>query len=138
MKSVICALLLVPALATADSTKTVLSVSGKCAVTVPAAWKGDKSIATSPDKKVSILVSQPKMIDSFDELKTSAKQIYQNARVTKDSATEFEFEGKAMNGKPNVYRAIPAGDKVFCLAEVQYESGTVDDARKLVHTLAAK
>ena len=131
------ALLFIAAIAAADGTHTITSSNGKCTIAVPTAWKGDKSIAQSPDKKASVTLSQPKMIDSFDQLKTTAKGIYKDAKVTKDSATEFEMEGKSLSGKPDVYRAITAGDKAFCIAEVIYESGTADDARTIARTLAA-
>lgn len=40
-------------------------------------------------------------------------------------------------GKPNVYRAIPAGDQL-CIAEVVYESGSLADARQIIETLKAE
>jgi len=70
-------------------------------------------------------------------VKGGAKSLYKG-KVTKDTATELEIEGpSALNEKPSVYRAIASG-KTFCLVEVDYESGTVDDARKIAHTLAGK
>jgi hypothetical protein len=136
MKKLPFALLFAASLASADGTHAVTSMTGKCSLSVPAAFKGEKSVATSPDKKVSVSVTQPKIIDSFDQLKTTAKGIYKDAKVTKDGAAEFEMEGKSMNDKPNVYRAIAFGDKQFCIAEVVYESGTADDARKIARSLA--
>lgn len=126
------------AIASAEPTKSVATTNGKCAVTVPASWSTELSSADSPDKKRSITVSSPKAFDSFDQLKKVAPTAYKDSKVTKDTATEFEMEGKSMNGKPDVYRAIPAGPKVFCVTEAIYQSGTVDDARALVRTLTAK
>jgi hypothetical protein len=102
MKTLPLALLLVASTAAA-ATHTVSSANKKCTIAVPKTWKGTTSVSTSPDKKVSVMVSMPV---------------------------------KSMNGKPNVYRAIAFGNKQFCLAEVVYESGTVDDARTIAHSLA--
>jgi hypothetical protein len=46
------------------------------------------------------------------------------------------MQGSSQAGQPNVYRAIPAGDKV-CIAEIVYESGSADDARRIIETLKA-
>jgi hypothetical protein len=54
--------------------------------------------------------------------------------VTKSSGSEFEMEGANQAGKPNVYRAVPAGAKV-CIAEIVYQSGTVSDAKAIITTL---
>lgn len=139
MKLLALLLVVAPAVAAADSTKTISDIKGKCSVTVPATWKGDRSFASSPDKKQTITVSAPKDMDSFDSVKSTAKQIYANDKVTKDSATEFEMEGKSLNNKPNVYRAIPTSEKgAYCIVEVTYESGTADNARTLARTVAPK
>jgi hypothetical protein len=136
MKKLLLVLLLVPTLAYADDHR-VTSADGSCSISVPATLKGDKSIGISADKKVSAVVSHPKAMDTFDDVKSGAKSMYKG-KVTKDTATELEIEGpSALNNKPSVYRAIASG-KTFCLVEVDYESGTVDDARKIAHTLAAK
>jgi hypothetical protein len=119
--------------------KTVKSSNGSCELAVPATWViGDlPSSAASEDKKVSVVVSSPKMIDSFNELKQSARTVYKDSKVTKDSATEFEMAGKSMSGKPDVYRAIPAAAGKFCIAEITYQSGTADDASKILAGLKA-
>lgn len=133
-------LLCLPALAAAEDTKDtrkLVSYDGACTVTVPAAWKGDHSSSMSPDKRVSATVSHPKAMDKFDDVKSAGKALYKG-KVTKDTATELEIEGpSALNEKPSVYRALASG-KTFCLVEVDYESGTVDDARKIAHTLSGK
>jgi hypothetical protein len=92
-------------------------------------------MADSPDKKVSAIVSAPKMVDSFAEAKQTAKSVYKNSKVVKDSATEFEMEGKSITDKPDIYRLIPVAGNKFCIAEVQYQIGTLDDARKIVETV---
>lgn len=126
--------LLWSALAAADGGKTLAAVGGTCSVTVPVDWSTTGPLALSPDKKVSITVSAPKNVDSIAALKQSVKSVYKDVKVTKDSPSELELEGKAVDGKPNVYRAI-AGAKGLCAAEVRYEAGTTDGARQLVRTL---
>jgi hypothetical protein len=120
----------------ADS-KTIKSRDGVCQVSVPADWSGGElpGMASSPDKQVSLVVSSPKMVDSFSELKQTAQSVYKNSKVTKDSATEFEMEGQSTTGKPDVYRAIPAGGNKFCIVEVTYKSGTSEEARKTAESL---
>jgi hypothetical protein len=139
MKNLMVFACIMPALFAADG-KTIATRDGGCQVTVPATWVVGAigSMADSPDKKVSAVVSSPKMIDSFGEAKQTAKTVYKNSRVVKDSATEFEMEGKSITDKPDVYRLIPVAGNKFCVAEVQYQSGTVDDARKIVETLKGK
>ena len=121
----------------AQAEKLARSSDGTCQVSVPAAWTigALPSTATSADNKQSVTVTSPKMIASFDELKQLAHRTYAESKVTVDSASELEMQGKAINGKPDVYRAIPAGAGKFCIAEVIYTSGTADDARKIVATL---
>lgn len=117
--------------------KTVASRDATCHVSVPSDWVSDAlpGMAHSPDKKLTVTVSSPKMIDSFAELKQNARNVYKESKVTKDSASEFEMEGKSIAGKPDVYRAIPAPGGKFCIAEAVYPGATVDDARKIVETL---
>lgn len=126
------------ALSAADS-KVIKSRDGACQINVPGDWAPGAlgGTADAPDHKVSSAVSSPKAIDSFDQLKSTAQIVYRGSKVTKDSSTEFEMEGKSITGKPNVYRAIPISSSKFCIAEVMYESGTVEQARKLAETLAA-
>ena len=44
------------------------------------------------------------------------------------------MEGKSLNGKPNVYRAVPAGDKV-CIVDVQYDNGDAAAANAIAQSL---
>jgi hypothetical protein len=106
--------------------KTITTRDGVCQVTVPSTWVIGSvgSMADSPDKKVSAIVSAPKMVDSFAEAKQTAKSVYKNSKVVKDSATEFEMEGKSITDKPDIYRLIPVAGNKFCIAGVQYQSGT--------------
>lgn len=117
--------------------KAIATRDGACQMTVPANWVVSAlgSMADAPDKKVTAIVSSPKMMDSFAEAKQTAKSVYKNSKVVKDSATEFEMEGKSITDKPDVYRLIPVAGNKFCIAEVQYQTGTVDDARKIVETV---
>lgn len=118
--------------------KTIATRDGSCMATVPASWVVGSfpGSADSADRKVGIIISTPRN-STFAELKDNARRLYPNDKVTKDSATEFEMEGKSMNNKPNVYRGIAAGSKV-CIGEVIYERGTVEDARRVVGALKAK
>jgi len=120
--------------------KMVKSSNGSCELAVPATWNiGDlPSTADSADKKMSVVISSPKMIDSFNELKQTARTVYKDSKVTKDSATEFEMVGKSITGKPDVYRAIAGGGAgKFCVAEITYSAGTPDDASKILAGLKA-
>ena len=123
----------------AAATKVIKSRDGGCQITVPGDWSPGALGGTgdSADHKVSAAVSSPKMVDSFDQLKRTAQIIYRGSRVTKDSASEFEMEGKSISDKPNVYRAIPLSSNKFCISEVIYASGTVEDARKIAQTVGA-
>lgn len=118
--------------------KSVANRDANCHVSVASDWVSDAlpGMAHSPDKKLTIVVSSPRMIDSFTELKQNARKVYNESKVTKDSASEFEMEGKSPAGKPDVYRAIPGTGGKFCIAEVTYQGGTVEDARKIIQTLA--
>jgi len=117
--------------------KPVTSHDGSCQVTVPATWSVNTmfGIADSADKKANVAVSSPLHTTSFDSLKQTAQMLYTNDKVTKNSSSEFEMEGLSMNNKPNVYRSMPIGPGKFCVVEVIYESGTVDDARKIAESL---
>jgi hypothetical protein len=126
--------------ANATETKSVTNRDGNCTVTVPANWiiQQNVGIAQSTDKKVAVVVSSPSQgLSSLAEVEQLAPTLYPDDKVTKKSGSEFEMEGKNTTDKPNVYRAIPAGAKV-CIAEITYESGSIDDARAIIETLKAK
>jgi hypothetical protein len=121
----------------AQAGKTVTNHAGTCQVTVPADWtvNGIFGAANSPDNKVSVAVTSPMSNTSLLKTEQTAPMMYSKDKVTKSTATEFEMEGlSVMNGKPNVYRGIQLPGKV-CLVEVIYESGTLEDARKIAESL---
>ena len=120
----------------AADTKLVKNTEGNCSISVPSNWTaGSLGNADSPDKKMSIIVSSPKRgLVSIAQVQQMAPGIYPDDKVTKSSTTEFEMEGKSTSGKPNVYRAVPAGARV-CIAEITYENGNTADARNIVGSL---
>src|ERR1051325_1218896 len=126
-------------IAHAADTKPVKNPEGNCSVSVPANWiAGSLGNATSADKKMSIIVSSPKRgLVSIAQVQQMAPGIYPDDKVTKSSTTEFEMEGKSTSGKPNVYRAVPAGARV-CIAEITYENDKTADARTVVGSLKAE
>ena len=131
-------LLLTALCASAADTKIVKNPEGNCAISVPANWTtGALGNAESPDKKMAIIVSSPKRgLTSITQVQQLAPGIYPSDKVTKSSTTEFEMEGKSTSGKPNVYRAVPAGARV-CIAEITYENNATDNARSIIGTLKA-
>ncbi len=131
-------LLSVALTATAADTKLAKNLDGNCSVSVPANWSVDSvGGAKSPDKKVLLTVSSPKHgITTLAQVHEIAPGVYPNDKVTKDTATEFMMEGQSQNGKPNVYRAIPAGEKV-CIVEIQYENEDATAAKAIATTLKA-
>jgi hypothetical protein len=121
----------------AQAGKPVTNHTGVCQVTVPANWvvNGMFGAANSPDNKVSVAVTSPMNNTSLVKTEQTAPMMYSKDKVTLSTPTEFQMEGfSVMNGKPNVYRGIQLPGKV-CLVEVIYESGTLDDARKIAATL---
>jgi hypothetical protein len=127
------------ALCQAADAPPIKSRDGSCAVTVPAGWSVGElgGTAESANKQVSLAISSPKMVDSFAELKQTAKSVYKNSKITKESAGEFEMEGQSITGQPNVYRAVPIRSGKFCIVEVIYKTGNPDDARAIIRTLRA-
>ena len=122
--------------ASAADTKLAKNLDGNCSVSVPANWSTDSlGGAQSPDKKVSLTVSSPKHgLTSLAQVHQLAPTVYTQDKVTQDSGSEFIMEGKGINGKPNVYRAVPAGDKV-CIVEVQYDNGDAAAAKAIAVSL---
>ena len=122
--------------ASAADTKLAKNLDGNCSVSVPANWSTDSlGGAQSPDKKVSLTVSSPKHgLTSLAQVHQLAPTVYTQDKVTQDSGSEFIMEGKGINGKPNVYRAVPAGDKV-CIVEVQYDNGDAAAAKAIAASL---
>jgi len=122
--------------ASAADTKLAKNLDGNCGISVPAAWSTDSlGGAQSPDKKVTLTVSSPKHgLTSLAEVHQLAPTVYKDDKVTKDTASEFMMEGKSINGKPNVYRAVPAGDKV-CIVDVQYDNGDTAAAKAIAQSL---
>src|SRR5215471_4063587 len=122
--------------ASAADTKLAKNLDGNCSISVPAAWSTDSlGGAQSPDKKMSSTVSSPKHgLTSLAQVHQLAPTVYTQDKVTQDSSSEFVMEGKGINGKPNVYRAVPAGDKV-CIVEVQYDNGDAAGAKAIAASL---
>ena len=122
--------------ATAADTKLAKSMDGNCAVSVPSGWSTDSlGGAQSSDKKMTLTVSSPKHgLISLSQVHQLAPTVYPDDKVTKDTDAEFMMEGKGVSGKPNVYRAVPAGDKV-CIVDVQYDNGDVAAARTIAASL---
>ena len=118
--------------------KKMATRDGYCQAAVPGNWEVSPfgTLAGSPDKKVSVAIGSPQHTSSFDALKSNAKKLYTKDNVLKDLAAELQMEGESMSGKPNVYRAILTGGK-FCTIEVDYQSGTLADARKIAQSLKA-
>ena len=133
---IVCVFAMISSAYAAD-TKPVKNPEGNCSVSVPANWTaGTLGNGSSPDKKMSIIVSSPKAFNSVMQVQKMAPGLYPDDKVTKSSATEFEMEGKSTSGKPNVYRAVPAGARV-CIAEITYENDKMVDARNIVGSLKA-
>lgn len=120
----------------AQSGKQVTSHDGSCQVTVPGDYEqmSNLGIANSPDKSITIAVSSPKLSPQLSQVKETAPRLYPDDKIVKNTATEFQMEG--MNGahRPNVYRGIQIPGKV-CLVEVDYRSGTIENARRIAETL---
>ena len=132
--------LLIAICATAADTKPVVNRDGNCVVSVPSNWTVDPmfGMGTSPDKKVSVIVSSPKHgLSTLDQVEQLAPTVYPDDKITRKSGSEFAMEGKNQAGKPNFYRAVPAGAKI-CIAEITYESGSPADAKAIIETLKAK
>jgi opacity protein-like surface antigen len=127
------------ALCQAADSSAIKSRDGSCQVTVPAGWTVGElgGTAESANKQSSLAISSPKMVDSFAELKQTAKSVYKNSKVTKDSAGEFEMEGRSISGQPDVYRAVPIASAKFCIVDVTYKTGSPDEAKAIARTLQA-
>jgi hypothetical protein len=130
-----CLLISVLSMSAAD-TKPLKDSTGGCVISVPANWTtGTFGNADSPDKTASLIMHSPKSgLTSLAQVRKIAPTMYPDDKVIKDSSTEFEMAGKSQNGKPNIYRAIPAGDKV-CLVELIYENGDSAGAKVIVESM---
>lgn len=133
-----CVLAVAAAASYAQSGKQVTSHDGSCQVTVPGDWEamGSFGIANSPDKSLTVAVSSPKLSPQLSQVKENAPRMYPDDKIVKSTASEFQMEGQNGAHRPNVYRGIQIPGKV-CLVEVDYRSGTIDDARKIAATLKA-
>ena len=122
----------------APDKQTIKSRDRSCQA-VPANWIPGEfgGMADAPDHKVSMAVSSPKMVDCYAEAKQNAQTVYKNSKVTVNSPSEFVMEGQSITGKPDVYRLIPISGTKFCIVEVMYQSGTVEQAREIASTLHA-
>lgn len=117
--------------------KSIVNREGNCRLSVPANWDVSQlsGLASAPDKSFSVAMSSPRIVESFAQLKENARKIYKDSKVTKDSGSEYELEGKSMGGKPNVYRAIPTASNRFCIVEVTYQGSGAGEARRIAGTL---
>ena len=133
--AILCLLTITLSAGAAD-TKVAKNLDGNCSISVPANWSTDSlGGAESPDKKITLTVSSPKHgLTSLAQVHQLAPTVYKDDKVTKDSASEFMMEGKSINGKPNVYRAVPAGDKV-CIVDVQYDNNDAAAAKAIAGSL---
>jgi hypothetical protein len=118
----------------AQQGKTITNHDGTCQATSPAGWTVNGNTATSPDGQSHFNISATSRPTTFDTLKKTAPLLFPNDTITKNSATEFEMESTA--APANVYRAIPATNGKFCIAQVGFTT-SVSDARKIAETLKA-
>ena len=133
--AILCLLTISLSVSAAD-TKLAKNPDGNCSISVPANWSTDSlGGAESPDKNVTLTVSSPKHgLTSLAQVHQLAPTVYKEDKVTKDTASEFMMEGKSINGKPNVYRAVPAGEKV-CIVDVQYDNNDAAAAKAIAGSL---
>lgn len=125
-------------LSAAADKKVLKNSAGNCSISIPADWTVSAGIglANSADKKMSAVVSSPKFGDiTFGHIHQMAPMMYPDDKVTKDTSSEFQMEGQSGNGKPNVYRAVPAGAKA-CIVEVQYQNDDAAGAKAIAASLA--
>ncbi|HLY43907.1 MAG TPA: hypothetical protein VKR52_22030 [Terracidiphilus sp.] len=120
----------------AQAGKQITSRDGSCQVTVPGEWEqmANLGIANSPDKSITVAVTSPRLSPQLSQVKENAPKMYPDDKIVKDTPTDFQMEGQNGAHRPNVYRGIQIPGKV-CLVEVDYRSGTIDDARKIAATL---
>jgi hypothetical protein len=133
----IAVLLITSPIAFAADTQQLNDRAGVCSVSIPSNWKVTPlGTAQSADKKDAVILTSPRHgLTSLAQVHEIAPKVYKDDKVVKDSSSEFEMQGKAQNGKPNFYRAIPAGADKVCIVEVIYEDGSLDNARKIAESV---
>lgn len=109
-----------------------------CQAAVPADWTTDKiltSMATSPDKKSSVVVHGLRAGASYSDTVTMAKQMFKPVKVFEDSASRT-FYSSERKGKPGSSYYVAIGGAQVCNAQIDFE-GSDDTAKKIANSLSA-
>lgn len=94
-----------------------------CQVTVPSDWTPDKlihSMAASPDKKNSAMVSAQRAGASYKLTVETAKSTYTVTKTVEESDARTVFIYANQNGKPGGGVYVATGGSQICVASVDF------------------
>jgi hypothetical protein len=109
--------------AAAQDGQTIKDRQSLCRVTVPSDWTPDKlihSMAASPDKKNSAVVSAQRAGASYKLTVETAKSTYTVSKMVEESDARTVFVYANQNGKPGSGVYVATGGPQICVASVDF------------------
>jgi hypothetical protein len=119
--------------------KTVADVKKACQIAVPADWTTDTSTGYAPGKKATATVHGLRAGQTFEEGKTTAKQVMKPTQIMQDDAKRLMYATDARNlgaaGSNGWYVVI--NTTPVCTASFTFAAGTDEEIlKKIADSLA--
>jgi len=109
--------------AAAQDSQVIKDRQGLCQISVPSDWTPDKlihSMAASPDKKSSSIISAQRAGASYQLTVETAKSTYSVTKTVEGSDTRTVFVYANQNGKPGGGVYVATGGSQICVATVDF------------------
>jgi hypothetical protein len=110
-------------LAAAQDSQIIKDRQSLCQIAVPADWTPDKlvhSMAASPDKKNSSIISALRAGASYQQAVQVAKSTYTVKKTVEESDARTVFVYANRNGKPGAGIYVATGGSQICIATVDF------------------
>jgi hypothetical protein len=110
-------------LAAAQDSKIIKDRQGLCQISAPSDWTPDKllhSMAASPDKKNSSIISALRAGASYQQTVAVAKTTYTVTKTVEESDARTVFVYANRNGKPGGGIYVATGGSQICVATVDF------------------
>ena len=127
--ALLAATLAIAAWAAAQDSQMVKDRQGLCQISVPSDWAPDKlihSMAASPDKKSSSIISAQRAGASYQLTVQTAKSTYSVTKTVEESDARTVFVYANQNGKPGGGVYIATGGSQICVATVDFSDSALE------------
>jgi len=126
-------------LAAAQDSQVIKDRQNLCQISVPSDWTPDKlvhSMAASPDKKNSSVISAMRAGASYQQAVAVAKSTYNVTKTVEESDARTILKYDNRNGKPGGGIYVATGGSQICVATVDFGDAAFESqAQKIAATV---